>query len=336
MQEETLATKPRVLSGIMASGRLHIGNYVGALSRWAEEQDRYDNFFFVADLHALTIPEEVRPDELGERIREIVGIYLACGLDPEKSVLFRQSHVPAHAILAWILDCVTPVGWLERMTQYKAKSEGRSASAGLFTYPALQAADILLYQPRYVPVGDDQRQHVELTRDIAMRFNHLFGELFVLPEPMIRTAGARIMGLDDPTVKMSKSLAEQRSGHAIGLLDPPRKIRQAVMRAVTDSLPAVDPDRLSPGVENLLTLWEVLAGDSRETTLGRFGGKGYGVLKKDVADLVVERVGAIQERYREIRADEGAIDKILADGAERAEAVAGDTLSRAMHLVGLR
>ena len=336
MEEETPAAKPRVLSGIMASGRLHIGNYVGALSRWAEEQDRYDNFFFVADLHALTIPEDVRPDELAERIREIVGIYLACGLDPEKSVLFRQSHVPAHAVLAWILDCVTPVGWLERMTQYKAKSEGRSASAGLFTYPALQAADILLYQPRYVPVGDDQRQHVELTRDIAMRFNHLFGELFVLPEPMIRKAGARIMGLDDPTVKMSKSLAEQRPGHAIGLLDPPARIRQTVMRAVTDSLPAVDSDHLSQGVENLLTLWEVLAGDDREATLARFDGRGYGVLKKDVADLVVERVGVIQERYREIRADEGAIDKILADGAERAAAVAGDTLSRAMHLVGLR
>ncbi|HEY8200781.1 MAG TPA: tryptophan--tRNA ligase, partial [Actinomycetota bacterium] len=274
--------------------------------------------------------------ELGERIREIVGIYLACGLDPEKSVLFRQSHVPAHAVLAWILDCVTPVGWLERMTQYKSKSEGRSASAGLFTYPALQAADILLYQPKYVPVGDDQRQHVELTRDIAIRFNHLFGELFVLPEPMIRSTGARIMGLDDPTVKMSKSLAEQRPGHAIGLLDSPAKIRQAVMRAVTDSLPAVDSDHLSPGVENLLTLWQVLAGDDREATLARFGGKGYGVLKKDVADLAVERVGVIRERYEEIRSDEGYVDKVLADGAERAAAMAGDTLGRAMHLVGLR
>ncbi|MGH2687974.1 MAG: tryptophan--tRNA ligase, partial [Actinomycetota bacterium] len=237
MSEAPPAAKPRVLSGIQASGRLHIGNYVGALSRWAEEQDRYENYFFVADLHALTIPESVRPDDLRDRVNEIVAIYLACGLDPAKSVLFRQSHVPAHAILGWILTCMTPVGWLERMTQYKSKSEGRSAGAGLFTYPALQAADILLYQARFVPVGDDQRQHVELTRDVAMRFNHMFGELFVLPEPLIRETGARIMGLDDPTMKMSKSLAEQRGGHAIALLDPPEKIRNAVMRAVTDSLP---------------------------------------------------------------------------------------------------
>jgi tryptophanyl-tRNA synthetase len=336
MQEGTPGAKPRVLSGIMASGRLHIGNYIGALSRWAEEQDRYENFFFVADLHALTIPEDVRPAELGERIREIVALYLACGLDPEKSVLFRQSHLSAHAVLTWILDCVTPMGWLERMTQFKAKAEGRSASAGLFTYPVLQAADILLYQPKYVPVGDDQRQHVEITRDIAIRFNHLFGEAFVLPEPMIPSTGARIMGLDDPGAKMSKSVAEQRSGHAIGLLDPPKQIRQAVMRAVTDSLPAVDPGQLSPGVENLLTLWQVLSGDDREAALARFGGKGYGVLKKDVADIAVERVGAIQERYAEIRADEGYVDQVLADGTKRAAAVADDTLDKAMHLVGLR
>jgi tryptophanyl-tRNA synthetase len=336
MPEATPPEKPRVLSGIAATGRLHIGNYIGALSRWAEEQDRYENFFFVADLHALTIPENVRPADLKARIHEIVGIYLACGLDSAQSVLFRQSQVPAHAILGWIFNCVTPVGWLERMTQYKSKSEGRSASAGLFTYPALQAADILLYQPKFVPVGDDQRQHVELTRDIALRFNHMFGELFVLPEPMIRATGARIMGLDDPTVKMSKSLADERTGHAIALLDPPKKIRQAVMRAVTDSLPAVDSDHLSPGVQNLLTLWQVLSGDNREATLARFDGKGYGVLKKDVADLAVERVGTIQERYEAIRADEGHVDRVLAEGAERAAAVADDTLDKAMRLVGLR
>ncbi|MGH2722364.1 MAG: tryptophan--tRNA ligase [Actinomycetota bacterium] len=336
MSEVAIPAKPRVLSGIQASGRLHIGNYVGALSRWAEEQDRYENYFFVADLHALTIPESVRPEDLRARVREIVGIYLACGLDPAKSVLFRQSHVPAHAVLGWILTCMTPVGWLERMTQYKSKSEGRSAGAGLFTYPALQAADILLYQANFVPVGDDQRQHVELTRDVAMRFNHMFGELFVLPEPLIRTTGARIMGLDDPTVKMSKSLAEQRGGHAIALLDPPEKIRNAVMRAVTDSLPGVDSDRLSPGVENLLTLWQVLSGDSREAALARFDGKGYGVLKKDVAGIALEKVGAIQQRYAEIQGDEGYIDEVLADGAKRAAVVAEATLDGAMRRVGLR
>jgi tryptophanyl-tRNA synthetase len=329
-------SKPRVLSGIAATGRLHIGNYVGALSRWAEEQDRYENFFFVADLHALTIPENVKPDDLRERINEIVGLYLACGLDPGKSVLFRQSHVPAHAILGWVMTCLAPVGWLERMTQYKSKSEGRSAGAGLFTYPALQAADILLYQANYVPVGDDQRQHIELTRDLAMRFNHMFGELFVLPEPMIGRTGARIMGLDEPTVKMSKSLAEERGGHAIVLLDPPKKIRSAIMRAVTDSLPGVDSDHLSPGVENLLTLWQVLTGRGREAALARFDGKGYGVLKGEVADLALERVGAIQERYKEIRSDEGHIDRVLADGAARAAAVADETLDKAMQLLGLR
>jgi tryptophanyl-tRNA synthetase len=336
VSEVTAPAKPRVLSGIAATGRLHIGNYIGALSRWTEEQDRYENYFFVADLHALTIPENVKPEDLRARVNEIVGLYLACGLDPEKSVLFRQSHVPAHATLGWILTCMTPVGWLERMTQYKSKSEGRSAGSGLLIYPALQAADILLYQANFVPVGDDQRQHIELTRDVAMRFNHMFGELFVIPEPLIRKTGARIMGLDDPTVKMSKSLAEERGGHAIALLDPPKKIRNAVMRAVTDSLPAVDSSQLSPGVENLLTLWEVLSGDGREAALARFDGKGYGVLKKDVADIAVEQVGDIQQRYGEIRADEGYIDKVLADGAERAAAVADDTLDKAMRLVGLR
>lgn len=247
MPHASPAAKPRVLSGIAATGKLHIGNYIGALSVWAGEQDRYENFFFIADLHALTIPENVAPSYLRQHTREIVALYLACGLDPDMSVLFLQSRVPAHPTLAWIFDCLTPVRWLERMTQYKAKSEQTNPSAGLLTYPALQAADILLYQPNYVPVGDDQRQHVELTRDIAQRFNHLYGELFVVPDPLIRQSGARIMGLDDPTIKMSKSLAETREGHAIGLLDPADKIRRAVMRAVTDSSPALQRANLSPG-----------------------------------------------------------------------------------------
>lgn len=191
---------PRVLSGIATTGTLHIGNYVGALSVWADEQDRYDNYFMIADLHALTIPENVQPDALRSRIREALALYVACGLDPSRSVIFRQSEVSAHATLCWILGCLTPVGWLERMTQYKSKSSGVTASAGLFTYPALQAADILLYQADFVPVGDDQRQHIEITRDIAQRFNHLFGEVFTLPESLIRTSGARIMGLDDPSI----------------------------------------------------------------------------------------------------------------------------------------
>lgn len=329
------SAKPRVLSGIAATGKLHIGNYIGALSVWARDQDSYENFFFIADLHALTIPENVPPGYLRKHTREIVALYLACGLDPDKSVLFRQSRVPAHATLAWIFDCLTPVSWLERMTQYKAKSEQVRPSAGLLTYPALQAADILLYQPHYVPVGDDQRQHVELTRDIAQRFNHLYGELFVVPKPLIRPSGARIMGLDDPTIKMSKSLAETRDGHAIGLLDRPDRIRRAVMRAVTDSSPALRRDSLSPGVDNLLVLYQVLSGATRQQALDRFEGHGYGVLKKAVAECAIERVAAIRARYDDIRADDAALDKILAEGAEKAAAVAGHTLHEAMQRVGL-
>lgn len=328
-------TRPRVLSGIAATGKLHIGNYTGAINPWAQQQDSYENFFFIADLHALTIPENVRPAELGDSIREITALFVACGIDPERSVIFRQSHVPAHAILGWIFDCVTPVSWLERMTQYKSKSQAASPSAGLLTYPALQAADILLYQADYVPVGDDQRQHIEITRDIAQRFNHLFGELFVLPAPLIPTSGARVMGLDDPTLKMSKSLAATREGHAIGLLDPPDKIRRAVMRAVTDSGTAVRRDELSPGIDNLLGLYEALAGVRREQALDRFEGQGYGTLKKEVADVAIDAVAKIQHRYAEIREDPNRVDEILATGAERAAVVADHTLHQAMELVGL-
>jgi tryptophanyl-tRNA synthetase len=334
--EDGVARRPRVLSGIAATGTLHIGNYIGALSVWAQEQDAYDNYFMIADLHALTIPENVQADELRARIREIVALYVACGLDPDRSAIFRQSDVSAHATLAWVLDCVTPVGWLERMTQYKSKAEGVSASAGLFTYPALQAADILLYQAEYVPVGDDQRQHVELTRDIAQRFHHLFGPVFTLPQPLIRRSGARIMGLDDPSIKMSKSLAGVRDGHAIGLLDPPKKIRRSVMRAVTDSGSEVDPEHLSPGVENLLVIFETLSGSSRESTLATFAGHGYGMLKREVAETAVAKVTEIQERYQSLRTDDTVLEDILAGGAKRAAGVADQTLDKAMRLTGLR
>lgn len=335
MTETQRTSKPRVLSGMMPTGTLTVGNYVGALSKWAEAQDHYENFFFIADLHALSIPENVRPDQLRERIRENVALYLAAGLDPQRSVLFLQSRVPAHASLAWIYNCVTPVSWLERMTQYKVKAESGHPSAGLLTYPVLQAADIVLYRANYVPVGDDQRQHVELTRQIAARFNHMFGETFVVPEPMIPPSGARIMGLDDPTAKMSKSTAEVREGHAIRLLDPPKTIKRAIMRAVTDSGSEVDPENLSPGLANLVTLYEELSGSTREQVLARFDGQGYGTLKKELAEVAVERVAEIQQRYNEIRADESYVDKILAEGAERAADIAGDTLNRALSRVGL-
>jgi tryptophanyl-tRNA synthetase len=328
--------KPRVLSGIAATGTLHIGNYVGALSVWADEQDRYDNYFMIADLHALTIPENVQPDALRSRIREALALYIACGLDPSRSAIFRQSDVSAHATLAWILGCLTPVGWLERMTQYKSKSSAVTASAGLFTYPALQAADILLYQADFVPVGDDQRQHIEITRDIAQRFNNIFGDVFTLPKSLIRKSGARIMGLDDPSIKMSKSLAGTRDGHAIGLLDPPDKIRRTVMRAVTDSGSKINTDQLSPGLDNLLVLFETLSGLSREVVLAKFAGQGYGTLKRELADVAIEKVGTIQARYRELREDDTTLDAVLAEGASKARSGADVTLQAAMCATGLR
>lgn len=328
-------SRPRVLSGIAATGRLHIGNYAGAIRPWTQQQEGCENFFFIADLHALTIPEAVRPAELRSRVREIAGLFLACGIDPERSVIFLQSQVPAHAVLGWIFDCVTPVSWLERMTQYKSKSQSASPTAGLLTYPALQAADILLYKANYVPVGDDQRQHIELTRDIANRFNHLFGELFVVPEALVPTSGARVMGLDDPTVKMSKSLAEAREGHALGLLDPPDRVRRAIMRAVTDSGSEVPAEGASPGVENLLTLYEVLSESPRQAVVDRFVGERYSVLKREVADLAVEVLTGIQQRYADLRDAPEDLDDLLASGAARAGAVAERTLDEAKRLIGL-
>src|SRR5258708_11365984 len=250
-RSESRTKKATVLSGIQATGNLHIGNYIGALSLWVENQDRYNNLFCIANLHALTIPESVKPDYLLRKSREIAALMLACGIDPQRSIVFRQSDVPAHAYLAWIFDCCAPVGWLERMTQYKVKAASmESPSGGLLTYPVLQAADILIYKADYVPVGDDQRQHIELTRDIAQRFNHLYGECFPLPEILLRTSGTRIMGLDNPTIKMSKSIAATRPGHAIGLLDSPDTVRKTVMAAVTDSRREVDPEHAPPAIKN--------------------------------------------------------------------------------------
>lgn len=328
--------RPRVLSGITATGKLTIGNYIGAISSWVRDQDVFDNFFFIADLHALTIPEAVHANTLRERIKEVAALYLACGLDPNASVLFRQSQVPSHASLAWILDCITPVGWLERMTQFKSKAKGSTPTAGLFTYPVLMAADILLYQAAYVPVGADQQQHIELARNIAQRFNNTFGSTFRVPEALIRERGARIMGLDNPEIKMSKSLAETRDWHAVTLLDPPEKIRNTVMRAKTDSGSVVCPDDLSPGVENLLIIYEVLSGGSRDESIRQFGGHGYGVLKTAVSDAIIQTVTGLQKRYAAIRAHDDYVDGVLSAGAERASEIAEATLTRAMELTGLR
>lgn len=322
-----------VFSGIQPSGNLHLGNYLGAIKRWAAGQDEYDSIFCVVDMHAITVPQD--PETLRAQTRELTGLLVACGIDPERSVLFVQSHVTAHAELAWILNCITPVGWLERMTQYKEKAARQdSVSTGLLDYPVLQAADILLYQAHLVPVGEDQRQHVELTRDIAGRFNYLYGETFVLPEALIAQAGARIMGLDDPTSKMSKS-ADTRY-HAIGLLDDPDEIRATVRRAVTDSGREIifsdDPEKA--GVNNLLTIYQLLSGHSEEEIEDHFAGKGYGELKREVAEVVVESLRPIQRRYNELARDPATIDDILGAGAEEARRRSAPTLHAVKERVG--
>lgn len=329
--------KPRVLSGVQPTGKLHLGNYVGALSLWAENLERYDNLFCVVDLHALTIPEKVGAQELYEKSREVAGLYVACGIDPEQATIFIQSHVRAHSELMWILNCVTPLGWLQRMTQFKAKSKQvESIGSGLLTYPVLQAADILVYEADLVPVGADQKQHIELTRDIAQRFNHLFGEGLKAPEALIRESGARIMGFDDPSQKMSKSQAMVSGGHAVGLLDPPDKIEKTLMRAVTDTGNEVRFDHASPGVLNLLQLYQVLSGEDRVAVEERFTGQGYGFLKKKLVEVVVAALEPVQRRYHELAEDGGYLDAVLEAGAERARSLAEPVLERCQRLTGLR
>ncbi len=330
--------RQRVFSGIQPTGKIHIGNYLGALRWWAEAQETRDCVFAIVDLHALTVPRAVAPEALAGKVREAAAIVLAAGIDPRRATLFVQSDVPAHAELTWLLNCVTPVGWLERMTQYKTKAAAQeSPSAGLLDYPVLQAADILLYDTDLVPVGEDQKQHVELARDVAQRFNRLFGEAFVVPEPWIRSGGgsARIMGLDDPTAKMSKSTGAVRPGHAIGLTDPPDAIRKAIQGAVTDSAPEVRAATAGTGVANLLAIYAGVTGASADETAARFEGKRYGDLKRGVADAVIAALEPVQRRYAELMADPAGLERVLADGARRARAIAGVTFARAKRLMGL-
>src|SRR5215472_5568503 len=264
--------KTRVFSGMQPTGNLHIGNYLGALKNWVRIQNDYECIFCIVDLHAVTMYQE--PAELRAKIEEIAALYVAAGIDPKISAIMVQSEVAAHAELAWMLTCVTPVGWLERMTQYKAKAaKQESVGDGLLQYPVLMAADILLYHAGIVPVGEDQAQHLELARDIAQRFNSLYGETFVVPGTSLPTVAARVMGLDDPTIKMSKSATG--SNHAVALLDPPDKIVKTIKRATTDSNPAVDFDQMGPGVANLLAIYQGFEGTSDETVRSRFAGMRY-------------------------------------------------------------
>jgi len=329
-------TRPRVLSGMQPTDALHLGNYLGALRHWVARQDEQDALFCVVDLHVLTLPEAVDPRLLRHRSRAVAALYFACGLDPERNVVFVQSHVPEHAECSWLLTCTTPLGWLYRMTQFKSKSEGReSVGTGLLTYPVLQAADILLYDTDEVPVGEDQVQHVELTRDIATRFNRLFGDTFVLPKAVIPTAGARIMGMDDPTVKMSKSIMAERPGHGIGLLDPPDVLKKTIMSAVTDSEREFRAEHASPGVRNLLGILQALTAEPLPAIEERFAGRGYGDLKKAVLEAVSETVTPIRERYDALMGDPAELDAILARGAEAARERAAATLARAKAAIGV-
>ncbi len=287
--------KARVFSGVQPTGNLHIGNYLGALKNWVEIQGNYESIFGIVDLHAITVYQE--PAELRAKILETAGLFLAAGIDPKHSTIVVQSSVPEHAELAWMLTCVTPVGWLERMTQYKAKSQAQeTVGDGLLQYPVLMTADILVYQAAVVPVGEDQAQHLELARDIAQRFNSLYGETFVMPGTSLPLAGARVMGLDDPTKKMSKSAAG--SGHAIALLDAPDVARKKIMRATTDSQPAVDFENLSPGVLNLVDIGKAFMGWGAQQAYAEFNGMRYGDLKKKVADIVRSESGAAAKALR--------------------------------------
>ncbi len=324
----------RVFSGIQPSGNLHIGNYIGALRNWVRQQSERDCFFCIVDLHAITVPQD--PAALFRATRQAATLYLACGIDPEQVTMFVQSHRPEHAELCWILNCITPVGWLERMTQYKSKSASQaSVSTGLLDYPVLQAADILLYQADAVPVGEDQRQHVELSRDIARRFNHLYGETLAIPEVELPSVGARIMGLDDPNAKMSKSVAGQKTGHALRLLDSPEELRKTIRRAVTDPGREIRFDPARPGVSNLLTLYQVCTGKPEAEIEAYFAGKGYADLKGELSDAVIEFLRPIRERYAELEAAPDYIEALLHKGAEKAAPVAADTLATVKERVGL-
>jgi len=328
-----MSERKAVFSGIQPSGNLHIGNYLGAIKRWVAMQDEYDCIYCVVDLHAITMPQD--PQELRAQTLQLLGLLIACGLDPDRCLLFVQSHVPTHAEMTWIFNCVTPLGWLERMTQYKEKAARQeSVSTGLLDYPVLQAADILLYQTDYVPVGEDQRQHVELSRDIAGRFNHLFGKTFKLPEALIGEVGARIMGLDDPTKKMSKSIST--GYHAIRLLDDPDDIVMAVRRAVTDSGREIifSDDPVKAGVNNLLTIYQTCTGQTCREIESHFAGKGYGELKREVAEVAVETLRPIQERYRALRAEPGYLAAVMRQGAEEAMRRSEPTLDLAKRNVG--
>ena len=323
--------KKVLLSGIQPSGELHLGNYLGAIKNWAELSDQFDCYWFMADLHTITVRQD--PAALRKRTLAQIATYIACGLDPEKNTIFVQSHVSAHAELGWVLDCYTMFGELSRMTQFKDKSarNADNINAGLFTYPCLMAADILLYQPDFVPVGEDQKQHVEICRDIANRFNHLYGEVFKVPEPYIPKTGARVMSLNAPESKMSKSMPDG----CVFLLEKPEDIMRKFKKAVTDTERCVRLDRENkPGVANLMGIYSAVTGKSFEAIEAEFEGKGYGVLKPAVGEAVVETLRPIREETERLLADKAYLESVYRAGAERASRAAEKTLRKVYKKVG--
>lgn len=322
----------RIFSGAQPTGQFHLGNYLGALRNWVELQHEYESFFCIVNLHAITLPQD--PKSLIAKTREMVRLYLAAGIDPQASTVFVQSDVTEHAELAWILDCSTRLSELERMTQFKEKgrSQRENVGVGLLTYPVLMAADILLYQTHLVPVGEDQKQHLELARDLAIRFNRDFGETFRVPEVYIPKVGARIMALDDPTKKMAKS--DENPNGSIALMDDEDTIRRKFKRAVTDSGTEIRFDESRPAINNLLTIYQLLSGKEREGVEANFAGKGYAALKSELADVTIEFLKPFQERVRSM--DDAQLDRLLAEGAEKARSIARVTLNDVKAKVGLK
>ena len=331
-----VSPKPRIFSGMQPTGELHIGNYLGALQGWVRIQRDYEPIFCIVDLHAITVRQD--PKELRENCERVAALYLAAGIDPKHCAVFVQSQIPAHVELAWIFTCTVPFGWLSRMTQFKAKMQQAgtgqdSIGTGLFVYPALMAADILLYQARFVPVGEDQAQHIELTRNIAQRFNRLYGKTFSIPGSKLPQVGARIMGLDDPSKKMSKSGAGPN--HAIRLLDAPGRVKKLVGRAVTDSQPGVNWEAPGPGVANLLTIFQAFSGWNDRQMESHFAGMRYGALKGEVTEMVNSSLAPIQRRYKELIADRPVLREVLRSSAERVAPIADATLRLAKRRTGL-
>lgn len=332
-ESHTVESKKRVFSGIQPTGNIHLGNYLGAIKQWVSSQDEYENIFCIVNSHAITTRQD--PAELRQKTFELAGILLACGIDTNKSSLFIQSQIDEHPALAWILDCHIPMGDMNRMTQFKDKSNKnpKNINVGLFNYPALMAADILLYQAHNVPVGEDQKQHLELTRNVAIRFNREYGECFRIPEPIIPKVGARIMGLDDPHSKMSKSAKGEN--HAIFLLDSPDIITRKIKKAITDSQTEIVFDESRPGLYNLLCIYEIFTQKSRQDIESEFAGKGYGHLKSAIAEVLVESLRPIQESYAKISQDKAYIQSVLDSSTDSIRPIAKATYDKAKQLIGL-